>query len=109
MSSVGDRIRRQRLSMGLTQGQLARRIGISRSYMGLLETGDRRLNEPLVEGLCRELGMRPASLLDAGEADSWREGFEAGRASLQAAIEKLFPDQQHHSTEEEPDTKGETR
>ena len=43
---VGDAIRTERMQAGLTQRELARRVGISRRYVGLLEDGTRRRMRP---------------------------------------------------------------
>lgn len=42
----GDAIREERMQAGLTQKELARRAGISRRYVGLLEDGTRNRMSP---------------------------------------------------------------
>lgn len=42
----GDAIREERMQAGLTQAELARRVGISRRYVSYLEDGTRRHMRP---------------------------------------------------------------
>lgn len=58
MSKVGDTIRRQRLSMGRTQRQLARYMGIDRSVVDIAERGGHPLGKDLRQDFERALGVR---------------------------------------------------
>ncbi|MFI1165560.1 helix-turn-helix domain-containing protein [Streptomyces sp. NPDC020801] len=51
---VGDAIREERMQAGLTQQELAQRVGISRRYVGLLEDGTRRHMRPKTYKRLRE-------------------------------------------------------
>lgn len=55
---LGARIRERRRSIGITQADLARRIGISASYLNLIERNKRRIAGPLLR--------RTAEALDLG-------------------------------------------
>lgn len=48
MRKIGIKIKNIRLGLGLTVGTLSQRLGISRSYMTLMENGERRLPNKLV-------------------------------------------------------------
>jgi transcriptional regulator with XRE-family HTH domain len=48
---------------GLTQEQLAERIGIARSYLTKIERGDRRYDQPFLEAAADALRCSPADLL----------------------------------------------
>jgi transcriptional regulator with XRE-family HTH domain len=56
-------IRRLRLERGLTQEELAARIRITRSYVGMIE---RQENSPvaMLERIAKALGIEPARLFD---------------------------------------------
>lgn len=54
-------LRQQRLSLGLTQSQIAERIGEPQSYVSKYESGEQRLDLYEVESICTALNM---SLLD---------------------------------------------
>ncbi|WP_416896357.1 MAG: helix-turn-helix domain-containing protein [Minwuia sp.] len=54
---VGIRIRGQRKAMGLTQAELARRVGISASYLNLIEADKRAVGGSLLQQIAGELGV----------------------------------------------------
>jgi transcriptional regulator with XRE-family HTH domain len=56
--SLGDLIRKQRGTKGLTQYQLARNLDVTQSYMSQLESGTRKPRQSdFVIKLARELGV----------------------------------------------------
>lgn len=48
---------------GLTQEQLAERIGIARSYLTKIERGDRRYDQPFLEAAAYALRCSPGDLI----------------------------------------------
>ncbi|HUF57029.1 MAG TPA: short-chain fatty acyl-CoA regulator family protein [Thermohalobaculum sp.] len=64
---VGARIREQRRSRGVTQADLARRVGISPSYLNLIERNRRRIAGRLLGRIAAELAL-PLAQLD-GQAE----------------------------------------
>ena len=56
-------IRQWRKHRGLTQEQLAERIGIARSYLTKIERGDRRYDQPFLEHTADALRCEPADLI----------------------------------------------
>ncbi|MFT7391359.1 MAG: putative transcriptional regulator/transcriptional regulator with XRE-family HTH domain [Paracoccaceae bacterium] len=60
---IGMRIRERRRALGLKQGELAARLGISPSYLNLIERNKRGVTAHLVLAAARELGV-PAEALD---------------------------------------------
>lgn len=48
---------------GLTQEQLAERIGIARSYLTKIERGDRRYDQPFLEAAADALRCEPGDLI----------------------------------------------
>jgi len=81
---TGNRIRERRLAIGLKQADLAANVGISASYLNLIEHNRRRIGGKLLVALARALEVEPASLsegADAGLYDALQtaaQGFEAG-------------------------------
>lgn len=59
---LGGRIRSMRRREGLTQAKLAERLGISASYLNLIENNRRAVSAPLLLRLARELEIDVASL-----------------------------------------------
>ncbi|AMD89874.1 hypothetical protein HMPREF1022_00249 [Desulfovibrio sp. 6_1_46AFAA] len=58
-------LRRYRDAAGLSQRQLADRVGITKSYVSSLELGYRAPNLNLLIKIARSLEVRPGELLDA--------------------------------------------
>lgn len=71
-------IREWRKHRGLTQEQLALRMGVARSYISLVEKGLRRYDQPFLEAAADALNCRPADLImrPPGVADEIRQVFE---------------------------------
>ena len=65
---MGDRIKQIRLAAGLTQQQFAERIGLSRNYIALIETGSREPSDRTISDICREFGVSQ-SWLQTGEGE----------------------------------------
>lgn len=66
---TGRKIRTHRRAAGLTQGQLASRVGISPSYLNLIEANKRSIADGLLERIAAGLGMARAEFDDTSE---WR-------------------------------------
>ena len=61
----GANVRRLRQELGLSQEQLAHDVGLSPSYMGQLERGQRSATLGVVQRISARLEASPASLLKA--------------------------------------------
>lgn len=69
MDGLGDRLRALREQRGLSMSEVARRVGVSRSYVWRLENDQRRLNTKLLGELAQALDVEPAVLI-GGEPSS---------------------------------------
>ncbi|MEG0132909.1 MAG: helix-turn-helix domain-containing protein [Clostridium sp.] len=56
MSSVGERIKQSRTVKGMTQKQLAKKLGVSESYINEVETGRKVVEEKFIERVGKVLG-----------------------------------------------------
>ena len=65
---TGNRIRERRLQMGMKQSALAEAVGISASYLNLIEHNRRRIGGKLLVLLARTLGVEPAFLSEGADA-----------------------------------------
>lgn len=61
---TGTRARNRRLDMGLAQARVAKAIGISGSYLNLIEHNRRRISGKLLNDLARELDIDATMLVD---------------------------------------------
>lgn len=62
-AKIGKRIRRIRERKGWSQEELARRCGVSLSFVGLIERGTRSMSLDTFAGMCRELETNADTLL----------------------------------------------
>lgn len=65
---TGSRIRERRLILGIRQAELARKAGISASYLNLIEHNRRRIGGKLLVDLAHVLGVEPSMLTEGAEA-----------------------------------------
>lgn len=52
-----DRILSLRESLGVNQEEFAKRIGVSRNFISLVETGKRNLSDRTISDICREFNV----------------------------------------------------
>lgn len=64
---IGTRIRQRRREIGLTQADLARRVGISAPYLNLIEWNKRPIAGALLRRTAEALGLEISDLDDASE------------------------------------------
>ena len=61
---IGNRIRKYRKEVGLTQEQLAEEIGVTKSRVSNWEQGINRPDADILAELCKALNVSPSILLD---------------------------------------------
>jgi transcriptional regulator with XRE-family HTH domain len=66
----GVRVRQQRELNDLTQGQLARKVGVTGSYIGHIERGEKKASVDTVVALCNALSISPSVLLQDSLSDA---------------------------------------
>lgn len=68
---IGQRVRKYRKAQGLSQEELAARVGISVTHMSHIETGNTKLSLPVLVELACALGVQSDDLLfDCGSERS---------------------------------------
>ncbi|WP_424987785.1 short-chain fatty acyl-CoA regulator family protein [Microbulbifer sp. S227A] len=65
---TGSRIRERRSIAGMRQAELARQVGISASYLNLIEHNRRRIGGKLLLDIAQVLGVEPSMLTQGAEA-----------------------------------------
>ena len=71
--TLGDRIRHARERVGLSQIELARRIGLSKNAMNSIEAGDADPRASRIVAIAQELGVSTDALLLGQAATGSRE------------------------------------
>jgi predicted transcriptional regulator/DNA-binding XRE family transcriptional regulator len=84
---TGARVRAERERLGLRQGDLARRAGISASYLNLIEHDRRRIGDALLERLALALGVEAGALSDGAAQGRVDELRAAAALSGNRAVE----------------------
>ena len=64
-SLAGRNIRRHRKKLGLTQEQLAERADLHRTFIGVVERGEKTLSLDSLARIARALGTTPQELLSS--------------------------------------------
>ena len=67
---LGVRVRQQRELNDLTQGQLARKVGVTGSFIGHIERGEKKASVETVVALCNALEISPSVLLQDSLSDA---------------------------------------
>lgn len=81
---TGTRIRERRIVLGQRQADLARAVGISPSYLNLIEHNRRRIGGKLLVDLARNLDVEASSLSEGAEA-ALLEALRLAAAANEAA------------------------
>ena len=63
-SKIGNKIKSFRLKLGLQAKKLAELVGISPTYLNLIENGKRKLDGDLLLKMCQELRIEISDLVD---------------------------------------------
>lgn len=84
---TGSRIRERRVSVGMKQAELARKAGISASYLNLIEHNRRRIGGKLLNDIAAALRTEPALLAEGAGAAVIAALREAAAASPGAPAE----------------------
>lgn len=86
---IGNRIRERRLILGLKQAELARRVGISASYLNLIEHNRRGIGGKLVVDLAHALDVDSKVLTEGAEAILIETLREASALFPETQVEEL--------------------
>ena len=89
---IGERLRKQRRIMGLTQEQAAELLGVSTTYYGEIERGNRKLTIPRILTVYEKMNLEPTYLL-TGEILTdkvYDEIFDGCPREKEQALENLL-------------------
>lgn len=86
---LGIRVRQQRELNSLTQSQLARKVGVTGSFIGHIERGEKKASVDTVVALCNALAISPSVLLQDSLSDAAMQSqlsFDAENQDLMRGI-----------------------
>lgn len=86
---TGTRLRERRLALGLRQAEVAAAVGVSASYLNLIEHNRRRVAGAVLEALAGVLGLEAAALAEGAAAGIAEELRAAGAMAGPAAGAEL--------------------
>lgn len=100
------RIKDFRKKAGLTQDELAAKLGSSKSHVSEMETGKKNPSSPMLDRIAQIFGVRPADMIDPGsEVDGFTEFVAKARRldalgvqALLAMTDALLAEQQKTET-----------
>lgn len=98
---LGIRVRQQRELNDLTQGELARKVGVSTSFIGHIERGEKKASVETVVALCNALEISPSVLLQDSLSDAVIQSqlaFDADNQDLMKGIMQVL--REHTSRQE---------
>ena len=84
---IGERLRKQRRIMGLTQEQAAELLGVSTTYYGEIERGNRKLTIPRILTVYEKMNLEPTYLLTDKVYD---EIFDGCPREKEQALEEVL-------------------
>ena len=63
----GQRVRNERIKLGLSQEQLAVRAGVHRTYIGMIERAEKNITLETIEKIAKALGISLEKLMSLGK------------------------------------------
>ena len=102
---MGKRVRKQRQLIGLTQQELAERIGVSTSFVGHVERGTRKASLETLVALSNALGVGVDYLLAGSLQSSPDEDNPSGAMdpNRRLVIREILSTLQEHLSDWSPD------
>lgn len=71
----GENLKHYRKKIGLTQEELAEKVGVGTVHLGNIETGKKFVSAELLEALSSELKVSPSALFYTPESTSYGDNF----------------------------------
>ena len=92
---IGEKVRKIRQKMRLSQSELARKAGIAQSTLSYIESGRKAPQFDTLSSICKGLGISVLQLLAHDEPKADKKLFEQEKADLEASQEQFaftFPE-----------------
>ncbi len=105
-AEAGDRLHRSRAAAGISQADLARVLGVSRSYLNLMERGRRPVAAERMARAARHLGLDPAAFASGPGPGEVAELLRAAEETLGDADPELRASDGRDADRDDPDRGG---
>jgi len=93
MSRVGDKIKNLRISTGMSQKQLAKKLGVAENFVNEVETGRKIVNQDLIDRISKVLGKDINDISMSFEDQAYEEEKVRKTAAAAAPARKDKPEQ----------------
>ena len=98
---LGRRVRQQRMMCGLTQEELAEKSGISCSFVGHIERGEKKFSIGTLVALCNAMKISPNYLLqDSLDQQVLNDSVDVGQKNKALFDDMMNLLREHHIREE---------
>ena len=95
--TLGKRVRQQRMMCGLTQEELAEKSGISCSFVGHIERGEKKFSIGTLVALCNAMKISPNYLLqDSLDQQVLNDSVDVGQKNKALFDEMMNLLREHH-------------
>ena len=98
---MGARVRQMRELNGWTQGELAERVGVSGSFIGYIERGEKKASVDSVVALCNALEVSPSVLLQDSLSDAVMQSQLAFDAQSEDLMKGIMSVLREHTNRQE--------
>lgn len=93
MSRVGDKIKNIRISTGMSQKQLAKKLGVAENFVNEVETGRKIVNQDLLDRISKVLGRDINDISMSFEDQAYEEEKARKATAAAAPVRKDKPEQ----------------
>ena len=84
---LSDFLKRKREQLNLTQRQLAKIIGVSQSYINMLEIGNRRIGRNKIDDFAKALGVTKEKIIEVNKIQTYTYNYDK-RAMARKQVDK---------------------
>lgn len=84
---LSDFLKRKREQLNLTQRQLAKIIGVSQSYINLIELGNRKIGKNKIDDFAKALGVTKEKIIEVNKIQTYTYNYDK-RAMARKQVDK---------------------
>lgn len=84
---LSDFLKRKREQLNLTQRQLAKIIGVSQSYINMIEIGNRKIGKNKIDDFAKALGVTKEKIIEVNKIQTYTYNYDK-RAMARKQVDK---------------------